>query len=179
MTTFDAEVTVRRTRFAKQSSGWAVVEAVEADGKPLVLVGPLIHLEERERAHVVGIWVDDSRFGPQVKVTEARPLPPADADSLKTLLRKVKHVGAKRAERLIELYGPEHVLDEIDRDPAAAFAAAGLRSDGRRAEAAESWEQLRVTRRLHMLLAPHGLAYLAGSGGLCMAFTISPRGLIA
>ena len=44
-----------------------------------MLVGPLIHLEERERAHVIGTWVDDSRYGLQVKVTEARPLPPADA----------------------------------------------------------------------------------------------------
>jgi exodeoxyribonuclease V alpha subunit len=162
MTTFDAEVTVRRTRFAKEDTGWAVIDAVEDDGTPLVLVGPLVHLEERERAHVVGTWVDDVRYGPQVKVTEARPLPPSDAESLKTLLVRVKHVGPKRAERLIERYGVDGVLDAIDRDPAAAFAGAGLRSGTRAEEAAASWEKLRATRRLHMLLAPHGLAYLAG-----------------
>ncbi len=161
MSVFDAEITVRRTRFVKESTGWAVVDAVEADGKPIVLVGPLIHLEERERAHIVGTWVDDSRFGPQVKVSEARPLPPSDAASLKSLLVRVKHVGPKRAERLIELYGAEGVLEAIDSDPHAAFSSAGLRR-GRAQEATESWEKLRVTRRLHMLLAPHGLAYLAG-----------------
>ena len=39
------------------------------------------------------------------------------------------------------------------------FAGAGLR--GRAVdEASGSWERLRLTRRLHLLLAPHGLAYL-------------------
>ncbi len=160
MSAFDAEITVRRIRFAKEATGWAVVEATEADGKPVVLVGPLIHLEEREHAHVLGTWVDDSRFGPQVKVTEARPLPPSDAESLSALLTRVKHIGAKRATQLVERYGQAGVIEAIDHDPARAFAAAGLRR-GRAQEAAQSWEKLRTTRRLHMLLAPHGLAYLA------------------
>ena len=40
----------------------------------MVLVGPLAHLEERERADVTGAWVRDPRYGPQVKVSEAQPL---------------------------------------------------------------------------------------------------------
>ena len=144
----------------KQSSGWAVIEAVEDDGKPVVLVGPLIHLEERDRARVLGTWVDDSRYGPQVKVSEAHPLPPSDAESVKALLRRVKHVGPKRADRLLEMYGASGAIDALDRDPQAAFAAAGLRR-GRADQAAESWNSMRAIRRLHMLLAPHGLAYLA------------------
>ena len=160
MTTFDSEVTVRRTRFASAESGWAVVEAADHDGRPIVLVGPLIHLEPRERAHVIGTWVTDSRYGPQVKVTEARPLPPTDVPALTAYLCRVKHVGAKRAKWLIERYGNATVFDAIDDDPHAAFSAAGIRR-GAVVEATRSWEQLRVTRRLHLLLAPHGLTYLA------------------
>ena len=157
---FDERITVRRRRFAQENTGFAVLEAVAEDGKPLVLVGPLVHLEERERAHVLGTWVNDSRYGPQVKVSEAVPLAPADADSLRALLIRVRHVGGKRAQRLIDNYGAADVLDAIDGDPETAFAGTGLR--GRRArEAATSWEELRCTRLLHMLLAPHGLAYLA------------------
>jgi exodeoxyribonuclease V alpha subunit len=159
-TRFDEEITVRRRRFAQDRTGFAVLEAVAGDGKPLVLVGPLVHLEERERAHVLGTWVNDSRYGPQVKVSEARPLPPADTDGLEALLIRVRHVGAKRARRLIERYGEAGVLEAVDRDPGGALAAAGLRG-ARAAEAAASWEALRATRLLHMLLAPHGLAYLA------------------
>jgi exodeoxyribonuclease V alpha subunit len=158
---FDAEVTVRQVRYASDTTGWAVLDAAASDGSPVVLVGPLVHLEERERAHVVGTWVQDSRYGPQVKVTEARPLAPDDPQILIAYLRRVKHVGAKRAADLIAHFGPEVVFDSIDRDPPSAFAAVGLRQ--RRAEeAATSWQALRVTRQLHLLLAPHGLAYLAG-----------------
>ena len=159
MNEFDQEVVVRRTRWASEETGWAVVDARDEDGEPVVLVGPLVHLEEHERARVIGKWVDDSRYGLQVKVSEARPLPPSDAETLAVYLCRVKHVGAKRAQRLIERYGSERVLDAIDRDPEEAFAAVGLRR-ARAQEAAHSWHELRVTRRLHLLLAPHGLAYL-------------------
>ena len=161
MTSFDAVVTVRRARYVNESSGWAVLDAAGEDGAAVVLVGPLVHLEDRERARVIGTWVDDSRFGRQVKVTEAHPLPPSDADALIAYLRRVRHVGARRAAALVERFGPDGVLDAIDRDPAAAFAIVGL-GPGRAEEATRSWEGLRAMRRLHLMLAPHGLAYLVG-----------------
>ncbi|HEY2006326.1 MAG TPA: hypothetical protein VGG87_07730, partial [Solirubrobacteraceae bacterium] len=65
---FDAEITIHQVRFANPDSGWAVLEAAGRDGTPVTLVGPLVHLEERERVHVRGEWVNDSRYGPQVKV---------------------------------------------------------------------------------------------------------------
>jgi exodeoxyribonuclease V alpha subunit len=157
---FNAEVTINRIRYSRAETGWAVLDA-EANDVPLVLVGPLIHLEERERAHVAGSWVDDPRFGRQVKVTAATPLPPSDVETLTAYLVRVKHVGPKRARRLIDCYGAGGVLEAVDRDPDAAFAAAGLRGHAV-AEAIRSWERMRVTRRLHLMLAPHGLAYLVG-----------------
>jgi exodeoxyribonuclease V alpha subunit len=156
---FDSHVTIRHRRYASEESGWAVIDAAADDGLPVVLVGPLIHLEEQERAHVIGTWVDDSRYGKQVKVSEARPLPPTDTESVTTYLRRIKHVGTKRAAKLVELYGAAQALDAIDDDPHAAFAAAGMRRDSI-AEAIASWERMRASRRLHLLLAPHGLAYL-------------------
>jgi len=159
VTGFDAEVTIRRTRYTSDATGWAVLDATREDGAAVVLVGPLVHLEERERARVIGTWVHDNRYGPQVKVSEARPLPPSDAPALIAYLRRVKHVGEKRAAALLARHGTADVLDAIDRDPQAAFATVGL--SRRRAEAAAtSWLALRVMRRLHLLLAPHGLGYL-------------------
>jgi exodeoxyribonuclease V alpha subunit len=159
--TFDEPVTIRHVRFANAQTGWAVVDAAAADGTPIALVGPLVHLEEGERARIIGEWATDSRYGRQVKVSEARPLAPDDPATVAGYLRRVKHVGARRAAALIERFGAAEVLDRIDADPAAAFAEVGLRT-GRADEAAASWRSIRVTRRLHLLLAPHGLAYLAG-----------------
>jgi exodeoxyribonuclease V alpha subunit len=159
MESFDAEVTIRRTRYASEITGWAVIDAADADGGTVVLVGPLIHLEERERARVIGTWVDDSRYGLQVKVSEAQPLPPADAETLIVYLRRIKHVGHKRAAMLVERYGAAAVIESIDSNPEATFAAVGLRA-GRATEAAATWNGMRVTRQLHLMLAPHGLGYL-------------------
>lgn len=155
---FDAEVTITRQRFANNDNGFAVLDA-ELDGDAIVLVGPLIHLEPQERARIIGSWVSDSRYGDQVKVAEAHPLPPADGAALKQYLQRVRHVGKRRAETLIDRHGAGEVLNAIDLDPVKAFRAVGL-STHRAQEAAGSWHALRVTRQLHLLLAPHGLAYL-------------------
>ncbi|MGH2843317.1 MAG: helix-hairpin-helix domain-containing protein, partial [Solirubrobacteraceae bacterium] len=155
---FDAEVTIRRRRFVNDENGFAVLDA-EHDGGEIVLVGPLIHLEERERAHVIGVLVSDSRYGEQVKVSEAIPLGPDDRAGVIAYLRRVKNIGHKRAEALVTRLGEERVLDAIDRDPVAAFRLVGLNAH-RASAAAACWNDLRTTRRLHMLLAPHGLAYL-------------------
>jgi exodeoxyribonuclease V alpha subunit len=156
---FDSEVTIRRQRFANSDNGFAVLDA-ESDDGPLVLVGPLIHLEHGERAHITGNWVTDSRYGEQVQVVEARPLPPEDGAALISYLRRIKNIGEKRAKLLIDRFGSDQVLDAIDEEPAAAFRRVGL-NPFRAQEAAASWNELRTIRRLHLLLAPHGLAYLA------------------
>ena len=158
-TPFAAEVLVRGQRFANEESGFAVLDG-EADGQHVVLVGPLAHLEARERASVTGAWAIDPRYGPQVRVREAHPLAPTDAEALVAYLRRVRHVGARRAAALHALHG-EGVLAAVDADPRRAFERAGL-SGTRAREAARSWDALRATRGLHLLLAPHGLAHLAG-----------------
>jgi exodeoxyribonuclease V alpha subunit len=156
---FAGEVVVRGQRFANEESGFAVLDG-EWDGERIVLVGPLVHLELGERAAVTGSWTVDPRYGPQVRVREAHPAAPADDVAVATYLRRVRHVGPRRAAALQEAYGDD-VLNAIDRDPRAAFEHAGLRPQ-RAAEAARSWDALRATRGLHLLLAPHGLAHLAG-----------------
>ncbi|MDE3133734.1 MAG: AAA family ATPase, partial [Acidobacteriota bacterium] len=156
---FDSEVTIRRQRFANADNGFAVLDADSAE-EPVVLVGPLAHLEVGERAHIMGVWVTDSRYGEQVSVSAARPLPPEDRTALISYLRRIRNIGDARAKKLIDRFGPEDVLEGIDAEPAAAFRRVGL-NPFRAQEAAASWNELRTIRRLHMLLAPHGLAYLA------------------
>src|SRR3954462_11654366 len=154
---FEDEVVIRRLRFAAEDTGFAVVDA-DRSGDDVVLVGTLAHLEERERVRIEGVWADDKRFGLQVKVRIAESVPPSGDEALIAYLRRVKHIGIGRAARLLERYG-DNVLFAIDEDPARAFRAAGLNTK-RVNEAIRSWNGLRSTRALHLLLAPPGLAGL-------------------
>ncbi len=156
-TPFHDEVLIRRRRWASDETGFAVIDADRA-GDEVVLVGTIAHLEERERVRIDGLWQEDRRYGLQVKVATAEPLAPAGEAALLAYLRRVRHVGSTRAGRLLDLYG-EAVLEVIDRDPHAAFRRLGL-GRGRITEAVTSWDSLRSSRALHLLLAPHGLAWL-------------------
>ncbi|MET0687529.1 MAG: AAA family ATPase [Solirubrobacteraceae bacterium] len=154
---FEGEVDIVRLRWSSDETGFAVVEA-DRDGDEVVLVGTLAHLEPRERVRVRGTWQEDRRFGLQVRVLVAEPLPPSGDAALLVYLKRVKHIGAGRAGKLLDRYG-EGVLDAIDRDARGAFRWAGL-NPRRTTEAVRAWDSLRSTRALHLLLAPHGLAWL-------------------
>ena len=154
---FEDEVVVERVRFVAADTGFGVVEA-DRDGDEVVMVGLIGHLETGERVAVDGTWQDDRRFGMQVKVDRAEPIAPSGPENLILYLERVKHVGPMRAARLFEAHG-ESVLEAVDADPRGAFKAAGL-SARQATDAARSWDTLRSTRALHLLLAPHGLAWL-------------------
>src|SRR5918999_5971210 len=143
---FEDEVLIRRRRWSSAESGFAVLEA-DREGDEIVLVGTIAHLEERERVRIAGVWHDDPRYGPQVKVATAEPLGPSGDAALTAYLKRVKHVGGGRAGRLLKRYG-DTVLEAIDRDPHAAFRSIGL-NPTRTDEAVRSWSALRSTRALH------------------------------
>jgi exodeoxyribonuclease V alpha subunit len=156
-TRFEDEVVIERIRFVAEDTGFGVVEA-DRDGDEVVLVGLIGHLERGEKVGVTGVWQDDKRFGMQVKVAHAEPRGPTGPKGLILYLERVKGIGPTRAAKLFQAHG-EDVLDAVDRDPRAAFKAVGL-SARQATEAARSWDGLRSTRALHLLLAPHGLAWL-------------------
>ena len=134
-----------------------MIEA-DRDGDEIVVVGLIGHLEAGERVAVRGTWQDDKRFGMQVKAQSRQPIGPAGPKGLITYLERVKGIGPTRAARLFQAHG-EAVLEAVDADPRAAFKSVGL--NARQAgEAAKAWDTLRSTRALHLLLAPHGLAWL-------------------
>ncbi len=126
---FEDEVVVRRRRWASEDSGFAVLDA-DRDGDEIVLVGPLAHLEERERARVAGVWQDDRRFGLQVKVAVAEPLAPAGDAALLTYLRRVATSGS-RAPRGCSNATASDVLEAIDQRPARRVPPAGLSPSAR------------------------------------------------
>ena len=59
MGSFDGDVTVRHVRYANaREAAGPCSTPPRADGTPVALVGPLVHLEQGERARIVGTWVE-------------------------------------------------------------------------------------------------------------------------
>jgi exodeoxyribonuclease V alpha subunit len=147
--------------FRAEDDGYAVLEVQEADsGEGFALVGPVAHLGEGDRAEVNGEWQTHSRYGRQLRAQGALPLDPADREGQIAYLTSLRHIGQKRAERLVDEHG-EEVLAKIAANPQGIFSSLRGVSGDQAAAAAESWHASRAVRDLHVQLAPHGLAHLA------------------
>jgi exodeoxyribonuclease V alpha subunit len=158
---FAGTVEVLGVRFRSDDSNFAVLRVQEpASGETFAVVGPIAHLDVGDRAEVSGEWVDDSRFGRQLRAQSALPLDPSDREGQVAYLTTLPHIGSVRAERLVEAHG-EGVLQAIAEDPETAFGALRGVTAEQAAEAAETWFESRAIRDLHVQLAPHGLAHLA------------------
>ncbi len=157
-----ATVEVIGVIFAAEDDGYAVLEVEDVEtAEGFALVGPVAHLNAGDRAEVSGEWQNHARYGRQLRAHGALPLDPADREGRIAYLTSLRHIGPARAERLVEEHG-EGVLSAIAADPAAVFGSLRGVSGSQAAAAAESWQASRAVRDLHVQLAPHGLAHLAG-----------------
>jgi exodeoxyribonuclease V alpha subunit len=147
--------------FRADDDGYAVLEVQETDGGDgFALVGPVAHLVAGDRAEVSGEWQTHSRYGRQLRAQGAMPLDPADREGQVAYLSSLRHIGKKRAERLVDQHG-EEVMGVIAADPQRTFQALKGVSVDQAAAATQSWHESRAVRELHVQLAPHGLAHLA------------------
>ncbi|MBK8295600.1 MAG: AAA family ATPase [Solirubrobacterales bacterium] len=158
---FEGPVEVSRVIFTAEDDGFAVIEVRDDSGEEFIVTGTVAHLKPGERARLAGEWQQHERFGPQLKAITALPLDPGDRSGQIAYLATLRHIGPIRAEALCDLYGAE-VMEKISADPSGVFGSLP-KLGPRQAEAAtESWYATRAVRDLHVELAPHGLAHLAG-----------------
>ncbi len=147
--------------YKADDDGYAVLEVQETDsGEGFALVGPVAHLDAGDRAEVSGEWQTHNRYGRQLRAQGALPLDPTDREGQVAYLTSLRHIGRKRAERLVEEHG-EGVLRAIAANPEAVFGSLRGVSADQAAAATQSWYASRAIRDLHVQLAPHGLAHLA------------------
>jgi exodeoxyribonuclease V alpha subunit len=147
--------------YRAEDDGYAVLEVRETEsGEGFALVGPVAHLGEGDQAEVSGEWQTHSRYGRQLRAQGALPLDPADREGRVAYLTTLRHIGRKRAEKLVDEHG-EGVLQAIAANPEAVFGSLKGVSADQAAAATQSWYASRAIRDLHVQLAPHGLAHLA------------------
>jgi exodeoxyribonuclease V alpha subunit len=160
--TYSGTVEVLAVAFRNDDLSYAVMEVEDEEtGGEFDLIGPVAHLRQGDRAEVSGEWENHSRYGRQLRADGALPLDPVDRRGLIAYLSSLRHIGPTRAERLVDEYG-KGVLKSITASPAGVFGSLRGISEKQAKEAAESWQASRAIRDLHIQLAPHGLAHLAG-----------------
>jgi exodeoxyribonuclease V alpha subunit len=159
---YSGTVEVMTVIFRADDDGYAVLEVQEPEsGEDFALIGPVAHLAAGDRAEVSGNWQTHARYGRQLRARGALPLDPADRAGQIAYLTSLRHIGPARAERLVDEHG-EGVMGAIAADPQSVFGSLRGVSLVQAAAAAESWRASRTVRDLHVQLAPHGLAHLAG-----------------
>ena len=158
---FDGPVEIRRVIFMAEDDGYAVIEVRDESGEDFTAIGTIAHLQPGERARITGEWTHHARFGPQLKIATALPLDPVGREGQIAYLATLDHIGPVRAEALSNQYG-DSVLDQITADPIGIFSSLPRLGKRQAEAAAESWYATRAVRDLHVELAPHGLAHLAG-----------------
>ena len=108
---------------------------------------------------IEGVWQDDRRFGMQVKVRVAEPVAPSGEEALIAYLKRVKHIGGGAGGAAAGALRRGRAGRDRRR-PGARVPGGRARARSGSNEAIRSWNGLRSTRALHLLLAPHGLAWL-------------------
>ena len=158
---FEGDVTVRHVRYANEESGWAVLDAAGRRRDADRARRPA----RPSRAGRAG--ARRRRVGRRQPLRHARSRSPRPRRCAPTIATRWSPTCARQARRRQARRAAGRrataratCSTRSTRDPArgvrAGRAAARRASRGGRVVAA-----LRVTRRLHLLLAPHGLAYLA------------------
>src|SRR3954465_3531699 len=150
-------VEVTAVRYALEEGDFAVLAGISDEGEQVILTGALAHVHAGESVDVAGDWRRHPKHGPQFAVERVRVREPEGEAAVLAYLHSIKHVGIRGAAGLVDRYGIEAVLDEIDRDPHRALRAAPGIGDRRIGAAVRSWEEQRALRAVRLFLEGHGV----------------------
>lgn len=76
---------------------------------------------------LTGVWVDDDRYGHQLRVESVRPYIPREATGLIRWLSEQPDIGERTAQRLVEALGAtDDLMDRIKKDPSLVDQVPGL-----------------------------------------------------
>lgn len=122
------EAQVRSVTFKSVRDQFAIFSMDRLDQREAITaVGPLAEYQRGDRLHLVGRFETHGRYGLQFRVQFAFPIPPQGVDAIREYLvnAKIKGVGAKRVDQIIEAFG-EDTLKVITDQPERLEELEGL-----------------------------------------------------
>ena len=97
------------------------------NGAAITIVGKLVEINEGTPITVVGQWVDDRKYGRQLKVSFAHPRTPKTVVGIEKFLGSglIPGVGPSIAKRIVEKFGKE-TLEVIAKTPMRLTEVVGI-----------------------------------------------------
>lgn len=149
---------VERITFRSPDTGFCVLKVRNADGVLVTVVGEAADPQEGLHLEAEGRWVDDARFGRQLKASRLRWSPPATLEGMRRYLGSglVPGIGPGFAERLVATFG-DQVFQVIENEPERLREVPGI-GPRRLQKILDSWSDQQSVRAIMVFLQGHGVS---------------------
>ncbi len=157
-TEVEIEGIVARIVYENPENGY-VVARMSVKGRPdlVTFVGSLLAVSPGETVRVTGRWVDDKKFGRQIRVTLCETILPSTVETIESYLGSglITGIGPEYAKRLVQAFG-EDTLRVIDRQPERLRAVPGI-GPKRARQIRDAWNERRAVHSVMLFLQGCGV----------------------
>jgi exodeoxyribonuclease V alpha subunit len=122
------EARVNRVTYRSPQGHFAILGMDRTDRREAITaIGPLADYHKGDRLSLVGRFETHGKYGLQFRVSFANSIPPQDQEGIREYLinAKIRGIGARRVDQLIELFGDE-TLEVITEHPERLKEVEGL-----------------------------------------------------
>lgn len=105
---------------------------------------------------VMGQWIEDARFGWQIKASIATPAVDASHQGLVAFLEQLPGIGRARAEAIVRAFGIEGTFEVLDKAPQKLATIPGI-TPKMASEIAEKYSEMAAFRAVYTGLASYGV----------------------
>ena len=151
--------TLERVVFHNEDTGWTVLRMkVQGKADPVSVVGVMSGPQPGIGLLVTGQWVNDARFGRQLKMERYETVLPATLEGIRHYLGSglIKGIRQTLARRIVEEFG-EATFAILDEDPDQLSRVKGI-STRMVSDIKQAWAEHKGIRDLIMFLQPHGVS---------------------
>ncbi|MEE2830330.1 MAG: ATP-dependent RecD-like DNA helicase [Myxococcota bacterium] len=144
--------------FHNPESGFTIARLEPEDAHAITIKGLLPGIDRGEFLRVLGKWVEDPRYGRQLRVDSFLPITPQTPEGLERLLSsaRMSGIGPVFARRLVQHFG-EELLEVLDNAPQRLREVEGIGST-RSARILASWREGRAHQDTMIFLRGLGVA---------------------
>lgn len=149
---------IERITFFNPENGYAIIKIkVKDEPERVTIVGELGALSEGEYVHCRGQWVQDRKYGKQLKVSAIEVILPDTLIGIERYLSSglLRGVGAHFAKKMVAQFG-SRIFDVIEYTPKELLKIPQFGRQ-RLQTVMESWQEQKMAREVVLFLQEHGM----------------------